>query len=131
MEKKDDLNRQIKDLQKRRACVEDKFNSTKQLIKETDEEVTLEQNEYFRRANEVTMMKPDAKLLDLYAEREKIFNDMRKKQLELYDEVDAEYRKQMKAIDEQEHEIKLKILAKENQPKDKKGESNDKFNYSS
>ena len=60
--------------------------------------------------------------MDIYSEREAIYRDMQVKQREFYEQVDHEYRKQMKAFDEEEREIKAQMAAEE---KEKEGEKKD------
>ncbi|QFJ53722.1 hypothetical protein [Pseudobutyrivibrio xylanivorans] len=122
MGEKKDFKKELSELCKRRENMQDTYNGIKRRIEAMDEEIIRKTKELSIQMNETTTMKPDAKLMDIYSEREAIYRDMQVKQREFYEQVDHEYRKQMKAFDEEEREIKAQMAAEE---KEKEGEKKD------
>ena len=116
MEEKKDLRVQLSDIQRRRDELEDNYRSMKRRIESMDEEIMAGSRDLSKMANDVTTMKPDGELLDIYSERDQIFRDMRNKQMEFDEQIENEYKRQIEALDEEEKEIKAAETEDEEKP---------------
>ena len=50
-------------------------------------------------------MQPDVELMEIYTERESLLNEMQNKQTNFYDDLDAEYRRQLGALETKENNL--------------------------
>ena len=113
MQEKRDYEKELSDIQRRREQIESSYHSIRREMEGVDDDITAKMQELSNDYNEDSTMKPDAKLLDIYNERDEILRDMKSKQREFDEQIYEEYKKECEALDAEESEIRAEMKADE------------------
>ena len=105
MEEKRDLQSEIAQVRREKFDLKEKYSLLKQQIEMGNEELIFQKNKFSNLVNDDMPMQPDVELMEIYTERESLLNEMQNKQTNFYDDLDAEYRRQLGALETKENNL--------------------------
>lgn len=115
-----DYNSKLHSLAERRESIDLEYRSQKRLIEENDFRLLGKLRMIDESCNN-QLIQYDSKLQEIYEERQAVYTNMRKQQIEFDEYIDQKYRGDMNLLDEEEIEIRAK-LPKENNVSEGRGE---------
>lgn len=107
-----DYNSKLNSLAERRESIDLEYRSQKRLIEENDFRLLGKLRMIDESCNN-QLIQYDSKLQEIYEERQAVYINMRKQQMDFDEYIDQKYRDEMNILDDEEIEIKAK-LAEEN-----------------
>ena len=105
MGEKRDLQAEIAQVRREKFDLDEKYRLLKQQIEMGNEEVIFQKNKLNNLVNYDMPMRPDVELMEIYIERESLLNEMQNKQNDFYDDLDAEYRRQIGSLETKENDL--------------------------
>lgn len=100
-----------------RENLDNSFRTTRRKIEEMDEQLIRNKQVLSYRVQEELETNSDSQLLEIYQERDELYNDMRIRTQEFDEEYQLEYERKLQNLDEEEASIK-EFISKEDKDND-------------